>query len=112
MDIINLGIIFVILIAVMLLRKPLYISLGLAILAVILLYRIPIQEVGGILTGHQPLYHPPGAGILCHYLPAANAEKRDRLTMAEIAEQSFPEPTGKRDGDPFFDRVPPSMGQC
>lgn len=50
MDLINLGIIFVILIAVMLLRKPLYISLGLAILAVILLYRIPIQEVEGILT--------------------------------------------------------------
>ena len=87
MDLINLGIIFVILIAVMLLRKPLYISLGLAILAVILLYRIPIQEVGGILT--RGIFSRSTILLVLAFYAITflqrMLEKRDRLTMAEIA---------------------------
>ncbi len=85
MDLIYFAVVFFVIVAIMLLRKPLYLALGAAILVTLILYRIPIKEFG-------PLFLNGVLGRRILELIAAfysitflqrMMEKRGRLVLAE-----------------------------
>jgi integral membrane protein (TIGR00529 family) len=85
MDLIYFAVVFFVIVAIMLLRKPLYLALGAAILVTLILYRIPIKEFG-------PLFLNGVLGRRSLELIAAfysitflqrMMEKRGRLVLAE-----------------------------
>ena len=67
MDLINLGLIFLVIIIVMRFKKPLYVSIAAGILITVILYKIPLGKFAVLAKG---------IGILLNYFFTENVGKK------------------------------------